>query len=76
MLAIDGDFFWLPIGETFESKPNGMTLRDYFAAKALEGMAAGDYWSENFREQDQAMVSAVARAAYAAADAMLAERDK
>ena len=47
----------------------GMTLRDYFAAKALQGMVASEYaarldlllWAEH---------------AYAMADAMLEERQK
>lgn len=44
----------------------GMTLRDYFAAKAMAGVAStGEY--------DCAMI---ARRAYRFADAMLAARDK
>ena len=42
---------------------NGMTLRDYFAAKALTGIAA-----DSFEE--------VAKLAYQVADAMLTERAK
>lgn len=44
----------------------GMTLRDYFAAKAMQGMQAGDY---KYRAD-------LANDAYAMADAMLAERSK
>lgn len=50
----------------------GMSLRDYLAAKAMQGMLAdmpkllhGFNWQEN-----------VARASYEIADAMLAEREK
>lgn len=43
----------------------GMTLRDYFAAAALQGFGANHWTSEM-----------TARAAYAFADAMLAERAK
>ena len=52
----------------------GMTIRDYFAAKAMQGFYASliaepesdpDYFHEN-----------VAKAAYKQADAMLAEREK
>jgi len=58
-----------PIGSTPEEWGNGMTLRDYFAAKAMQGMVsaefaghvAADYWAEE---------------AYKVADAMLKARDK
>ena len=53
----------------------GMTMRDYFAAAALQGMAAGAYWAENFNGSPSHMAP-VAQMAYAAADAMLAERAK
>ena len=47
----------------------GMTLRDYFAAKAMQGYCAVESgWSEP--------ADAVARCSYAMADAMLAERAK
>jgi hypothetical protein len=29
--------------------PAGMSLRDWFAGRALAGMAAGSYWGENFQ---------------------------
>ena len=52
----------------------GMTLRDYFAAKALAGMeltaednmGCGSFWYS---------ASRLAKRAYSIADAMLAERD-
>jgi hypothetical protein len=43
----------------------GMTLRDYFAAKAMEGLLAND----NIDAQQ------IAKAAYIMADAMLKARD-
>jgi hypothetical protein len=43
----------------------GMTLRDYFAAKAMEGLLAND----NIDAQQ------IAKAAYIVADAMLKARD-
>lgn len=52
-------------GETWESKPQGMTLRDWFAGQALAGMdIAGctDY-------------PEIAGEAYLIADAMLRERE-
>jgi len=47
----------------------GMTLRDYFAAKALQGMIAADY---NLAPE---YVPSIAASAYVLADAMLAERE-
>lgn len=44
----------------------GMTLRDYFAAKAMQGIQSRVNWS----------VSDVAATAYLQADAMLKERQK
>ncbi len=43
----------------------GMTLRDYFAAQAMHGMA-----------KDDVSIKAIARVAYEISDAMLAERVK
>lgn len=48
----------------------GMTLRDYFAAKAMQGMLA---CAHPYAQSDEKMF---ARDAYVLADAMLAERDK
>lgn len=48
---------------------DGMTLRDYFAAKAMQGICAHpETWGLH--------IEAVATKAYAMADAMLAERSK
>ena len=44
----------------------GMTLRDYFAAKAMQGFCAGN--STNVQE--------IAKAAYIVADAMLKAREQ
>ena len=46
---------------------NGMTLRDYFAAKAMEGLLAGTLKSLD--------TSLIARDCYAMADAMLKARE-
>ena len=48
----------------------GMTLRDYFAAKAMQGMFAAD------TEESLMPIKRKAAEAYAMADAMLSERDK
>jgi hypothetical protein len=47
----------------------GMTLRDYFAGKVMQGVCSITYWAE----ADDAIVS---RHAYQRADAMLKERNK
>ena len=47
----------------------GMTLRDYFAAAALTGVAGSGFWSETPPD-------ATAKAAYQYADAMLDERSR
>lgn len=61
---------WAHGGDTILSESPGMTLRDYFAAKALQGMLAdlpnslyGLDWMEK-----------TAKSAYEVADAMLAAR--
>lgn len=46
---------------------DGMTLRDYFAAKAMQGYIAGDY---------DVYPHEIAQRAYAIADAMLEEQVK
>jgi hypothetical protein len=48
----------------------GMTLRDYFAAAALQGLLASSSVGDALAEPDYA------KAAYIQADAMLAEREK
>lgn len=49
----------------------GMTLRDYFAAKAMQSILTSCY--EDTPEHDEVSVATLA---YAIADAMLAERKK
>jgi hypothetical protein len=49
----------------------GMTLRDYFAAKAMQGILAGTHPIVKETEP----LPTVARVAYAQADAMLKARD-
>jgi hypothetical protein len=49
----------------------GMDLRDYFAAKAMQGIFAGNFPITKKMDADQL----VAKAAYLAADAMLKARD-
>ena len=47
----------------------GMTLRDYFAAKAMVGLVVTD-------PRETSAADEIAKDAYELADAMLAERDK
>jgi len=49
----------------------GMTLRDYFAAKAMEGILASNTEHEH---EDAHIFDAIAEAAYKQADAMLKAR--
>jgi hypothetical protein len=51
-------------------KFNGMTLRDYFAAKAMQGMF--DYWDENPHLEFEH----IANCSYDMADAMMKARSK
>jgi hypothetical protein len=83
MTAANQPAFPMPIGyapnsgvEEWNRAQFGMTIRDYFATKALQGMLAypGDEgrgsWHSNASEES------CARAAYQYADAMLAERNR
>lgn len=54
---------------------NGMTLRDYFAAKAMQGMCANtDDSHENYDLNYDEYVKEIARCAYKMADAMMKVR--
>lgn len=62
-----------PIANEFHpnyGKDRGMTLRDYFAAKAMQGILAGTLTPERVWSQDE-----VAETAYNVADAMLKARE-
>jgi hypothetical protein len=63
-----GPAFPLSLNKTWYA---GMTLRDYFAAKAMQGLIVGtSMWTED--EDD----SEISECAYAIADAMLKARKK
>lgn len=51
---------------------DGMTLRDYFAAKAMQGIAANSAMLDNVTDSS---VEWVAKGAYKMADAMLKARE-
>ena len=61
----------VPDGLKYEwtQETHGLTLRDYFAAMAMQGMRASE-WHVNTSDVD------ISHKAYAQADAMLAERGK
>lgn len=54
----------------------GMTLRDYFAAAAMQGQLANDGWFQFLIRKSVDIQKSVASHAYGIADAMLAERAK
>ena len=65
----------LPSGESYQGHlpHDGMTLRDYFAAKALAGFAANPSMIDS---NDSKAIAYMADSAYQVADAMLAARVK
>jgi hypothetical protein len=58
-----------PILFTHATTQEGMTLRDYFAAKAMQGFVSDPDWRVDM------MPNETARAAYTQSDAMLKARD-
>ncbi len=66
---------WLSEGVRDDPRPvpDGMSLRDYFAAKAMEGWIASFPKDAEFKD---GMEPRIAKFAYMVADAMLAEREK
>jgi hypothetical protein len=59
------------VGDVLNSRRNGMTLRDYFAAKVMQG-----YLSNPALKADVATPAKIAGWAYEQADEMIAERAK
>lgn len=53
----------------------GMSLRDYFATKALVGLLGRD-WSRTKHNDDTQLIRQWAESAYIVADVMLKEREK
>lgn len=58
--------------ENLDPPGEGMTLRDYFAAKAMPGLMGRD-WS-HFKGSDAELLAQWAQSSYAVADAMLKAR--
>lgn len=66
-------------GNTYTSFHDGMTLRDYFAAKAMMGWLASygpDAVHPIDSPQPKVALDHLAKGAYAIADSMIAERNK
>lgn len=65
------DILAFPVQDAYSmSTEQGMTLRDYFAAKAMQGMlSACTGWSESDQER-------LAKCSYKMADEMMKERNK
>lgn len=61
-------------GDIMHETIPGMTLRDYFAAKAMQGNFAS--CNPGFIDTSPEMLKMLAESYYAIADAMLAERSK
>lgn len=63
-------------GAVREYHDTGMTLRDYFAAKAMQGMLANGDWVDRMAERSGIEPDiCISKAAYEVADSMLAARD-
>ena len=60
------------IASQYEIEHNGMTLRDYFAAKAMQGLIGCSDWRESMDEHNASDFTAFS--AYVMADAMLKAR--
>lgn len=63
----------------YQGATGGMTLRDYFAAKAMQGIYACPvqlYRADGTPMPDPLTSGDIAKMAYEEADAMLAEREK
>ena len=74
----DGGPAFPRVGEGFNNPlydTPDMTLRDYFAAAAMQGMcASGQYWADQARSASASTEEAYAHWAYEAADHMLKAR--
>ena len=58
-----------------EKNPEGMTLRDYFAAKALQGLLANPKLQKEILAQGGCLSGWIEDSAYGFADAMLKARE-
>lgn len=63
--------YQIPTNQEFEWGNEGMSLRDWFAGRAMQSLIVNDKWDERANSE-----GGVARIAYILADAMLKEREK
>jgi hypothetical protein len=71
--AVSKEMCEMPNGEiNIEEYPYGLTKREYFAAKAMQGIFASNAEHDH---KDEHIFDAVAEAAYKQADAMLKARE-
>ena len=68
-----GPAFPRPFSGTRQVAQEGMTLRDYFAAKAMQAFMARN-WAHH-QGTDQELIDTLALSAYIMADAMLRARE-
>lgn len=71
-------FKWMPIEEQY-APMGGMDLRDYFAAKAMQGLMSGRWKTDMHGSQYDAYTADAnewAKCAYVFADAMMKAREK
>ena len=61
--------------EDQDTNSRGMTLRDYFAAKVLQGVMSSVEMGIVFSKGDKPPSDEIAESAYAMADAMIKERN-
>ena len=73
--ANNGPAFPLPMGSETVAGCEGMTLRDYFAAKSLQSLVSGRSWGHINAASDEELMDTWARSAYGLADAMLKARE-
>lgn len=68
----------LPSGESYQGHlpHDGMTLRDYFAAKAMAALSPTYWEAQDEYESGEDLIKCLAESAYEMADAMLAARLK
>lgn len=77
--AFPGNHVEFPDGKNpVDAFARGMTLRDYFAAKVIQGMMANSYIEEKADEAQlgDAWIKGLSKTAYFIADAMLIARLK
>lgn len=76
MSEIDNGGPAFPQKEPLSNDWHGMSLRDYFAAKAMQGMLANTDHDDCEAHAKGEFMWIMAENAYIAADAMLAERNR